>query len=74
MVNSLKFDFNFRDFVDRGPKSIEITLIIFCGFLMSSSAVYMNRGNHEDVIMNARYGFLKEICDKYKVIFLINIL
>ncbi len=34
---------------------------------MSSSAVYMNRGNHEDVIMNVRYGFLKEICEKYNV-------
>ncbi len=65
---SLLFCVYSRDFVDRGSKSIEVTMIIFCGFLMSPSAVYMNRGNHEDVIMNVRYGFLKEICEKYNVI------
>ncbi len=53
--------------MDRGPKSIEVSLIIFCGFLMSRSAVYINRGNHEDTVMNVRYGFLKEICSKYHV-------
>lgn len=43
-----------------------MALIIFAGFVMSPIAVYMNRGNHEDHVMNLRYGFLKEICEKYE--------
>jgi serine/threonine-protein phosphatase with EF-hands len=56
------------DFVDRGDNSIEVSLILFCGFLMSPSAVFINRGNHEDYVLNIRYGFLKEIGEKFGVI------
>ena len=36
---------------------------------MSPSAVYINRGNHEDYVLNIRYGFLKEIGNKFGVSF-----
>ncbi|NXU74317.1 PPE1 phosphatase, partial [Oreotrochilus melanogaster] len=55
------------DFVDRGENSMEILIILFTFLLIYPNDLRLNRGNHEDYIMNLRYGFTKEVSKKYKV-------
>lgn len=54
------------DFVDRGPKSIEVAMILCYSFLLFPNHVHLNRGNHEDPNLNEKYGFIKEIMTKYR--------
>ncbi|XP_057394879.1 serine/threonine-protein phosphatase with EF-hands 1 isoform X5 [Balaenoptera acutorostrata] len=54
------------DFVDRGKNSMEILMILFVSFLVYPNDLHLNRGNHEDFMMNKRYGFTKEVLNKYK--------
>ena len=42
------------DFVDRGVYSVEICILFFCFILLDPNSVYLNRGNHEDYIVNYR--------------------
>ncbi|XP_061655382.1 serine/threonine-protein phosphatase with EF-hands 2-like isoform X1 [Phyllopteryx taeniolatus] len=55
------------DFVDRGKNSLEILLILFGFLLVYPNNIHLNRGNHEDHIVNLRYGFTKEVAGKYRV-------
>nr|CAD7404413.1 unnamed protein product [Timema poppensis] len=54
------------DFVDRGKKGLEVLLLLLSCLLIFPDGVYLNRGNHEDHIMNARYGFIREVKLKYR--------
>lgn len=42
------------DFVDRGKNSMEILMILFVSFLVYPNDLHLNRGNHEDFMMNMR--------------------
>jgi len=55
------------DFVDRGKRGLEVLLLLLSLYLAFPNAVFLNRGNHEDSVMNARYGFIREVESKYPV-------
>ena len=52
------------DLVDRGEHSLEVRLVLFGLAAADPSAVYVNRGNHEDYNVCESYGFIDEIIQK----------
>jgi diadenosine tetraphosphatase ApaH/serine/threonine PP2A family protein phosphatase len=49
------------DFVDRGTHQLEVICVLFALKIAYPQNVFLNRGNHEDAHMNAKYGFQKAV-------------
>eukprot|EP00933_Yihiella_yeosuensis_P053695 TRINITY_DN5196_c0_g1_i4.p1 TRINITY_DN5196_c0_g1~~TRINITY_DN5196_c0_g1_i4.p1 ORF type:complete len:361 (-),score=61.40 TRINITY_DN5196_c0_g1_i4:193-1275(-) len=47
------------DFVDRGRHQLECILLLFSLKVLHPTNIFLNRGNHEDDVMNKKYGFSK---------------
>jgi len=54
------------DFVDRGPWSVEVMLMLAAFKIWQPDKVFMNRGNHEAEMANHFYGFFGELEVKYE--------
>lgn len=53
------------DFVDRGHWGVELLFTLFCLKLVFPDEVHLNRGNHESIICNERYGFKSQLRSAY---------
>lgn len=47
------------DFVDRGQHQVEVVGLLLALKVAHPEVVWLNRGNHEDAVMNDKYGFRK---------------
>jgi len=54
------------DFVDRGRFSVEVAIALLALKVAAPCHVHLNRGNHESIRMNAIYGFMAEVKQKYQ--------
>eukprot|EP00927_Polykrikos_kofoidii_P038010 TRINITY_DN32253_c0_g2_i1.p1 TRINITY_DN32253_c0_g2~~TRINITY_DN32253_c0_g2_i1.p1 ORF type:complete len:526 (-),score=95.16 TRINITY_DN32253_c0_g2_i1:257-1744(-) len=59
-TNGPGFVFN-GDFIDRGRHQLEVLCVLIAHKIAFPTEVYLNRGNHEDMHMNKKYGF-KSAC------------
>ena len=49
------------DYVDRGQRSLEVILLLFCYKIIYPNSFFMLRGNHETGSISKQYGFYNEI-------------
>lgn len=54
------------DYVDRGPKSVEVIMLLCVLKLKFRDSVYILRGNHESMNITQIYGFRQEVLAKYR--------
>ena len=56
------------DFIDRGAFGVETIITLIAFKILYPNHFFLNRGNHEDVNVNNRYGFMIEVVyDKYDI-------
>ncbi|TYZ65203.1 hypothetical protein PybrP1_006919 [[Pythium] brassicae (nom. inval.)] len=53
------------DFVDRGSHGVEVMLLLLTFKLLYPRFVFLNRGNHEERLINEVFGFEDEVYVKY---------
>ncbi|KAL4172734.1 hypothetical protein KRP22_007897 [Phytophthora ramorum] len=53
------------DFVDRGSHGVEVMLLLLAFKLLHPEFVFLNRGNHEERMINEVFGFKAEVYAKY---------
>jgi hypothetical protein len=65
LVNPNTYVLFLGDYTDRGMYGVEVLYTLFRLKLANPDRVFMVRGNHEDISLAARYGFLAEGRSKY---------
>jgi len=55
------------DYVDRGPKSMEVICLLLAFKLAQPDSFYLLRGNHECAYINRTYGFFEELERRFSI-------
>lgn len=66
IINQNNYFIFLGDYVDRGFYSVEVDYLLKIFFLNNPQNVILIRGNHELEYINVKYGFKKELENKYK--------